>query len=74
MSNAMYVAIRSGFVEDDGQLVEINAGRTRVAPEVLKRPGFAEFFDEHVRANGTDATRSEYRVMMPDGRLAAYRP
>ncbi len=70
----MHVAIRSGFVEEDGELQEITRGVTRVAPEVLERPGYAEYFDVAVTARNSDAHRSEYRGITPDGRVFAFDP
>jgi hypothetical protein len=67
----MHVAVRSGFVVEDGDLVEITRGRTRVAPEVLERDGYAEFFDATVTAKGTDSTRTICRGVGPDGRMFA---
>lgn len=67
----MLIATSSGFVEDDGELVEIERGKTRIASEVLEREGYAEFFDAAVSVRGTDSTRSERRVLLPDGKMVA---
>jgi hypothetical protein len=68
----MLTALRSGwFIEPDGTLVEIVAGRTRISPEVLERPGFAEYFEPYISAPGTDSSRSEVRTLGPDGRMYA---
>ena len=58
----MLIAVRSGYVDDDG-LHEIVAGKTRIAPEVLERPGYEEFFEPGVSVRGTDSTRCEGRAM-----------
>ncbi len=70
----MHVAIRSGFLVENGEPVEIIAGRSRVAPGVLERPGYSEYFDSCVVARGSDSTRTEYRAMTPDGHMVAHDP
>jgi hypothetical protein len=67
----MLVAVQSGFVEDGGQLFEITAGKTRIAPEVLERPGYSEYFEDGVTARGTNSERTELRYMGRDGKLHA---
>ncbi|MEZ5078437.1 MAG: hypothetical protein R2725_13460 [Solirubrobacterales bacterium] len=75
MSHEMLMAISSGYVDDEWRgLVEIKAGVSRIAPELLERPGYEEFFDPCVTVRGTDASRAEYRVLGPDGRMHAYEP
>ena len=65
----MLVAHTSGFLVEDGQLVEITREQSRIAPEVLDRPGYSQFFDPAVRVRGTDSTRSVVRTVMPDGSM-----
>ena len=46
MSDRMLVAIRDGYVDNEGRAEEICAGKTRIAPEVLRDgPELAEFFE-----------------------------
>jgi hypothetical protein len=71
MAREMLVAVQSGFIEDAGELVEITAGKSRISPEVLGRPGYSEFFEPDVTARGTDAERTEIRYFGRDGRLHA---
>lgn len=69
MSNdRMLVAIASGFLDDDG-LCEVIAGKTRIAPEILReRPQYADYYEADVRAAGAFAEcRSEIRSTAPDG-------
>lgn len=67
--NEMLIACRDGYVKDGG-LVEVKAGITRIAPEVLdERPQYGDFFERSFSAPGTDAMRVRTRVSLPGGRV-----
>jgi hypothetical protein len=74
----MLIAHDTGVIEEDGELVEIEAGRTRIAPEVYERnPGaYGKFFDREVtvpriRAGSRSDSVIETRTTLPDGRGVA---
>jgi hypothetical protein len=68
----MLVALGDGVVDDEGTLVQIKRGKTRIAPEVLaSRPEYGHLFDRSVSAPHTDALRARYRIRTPDGRVLA---
>jgi len=71
-ADEMLVALGDGVVDDGGTLVEIKAGKTRIAPEVLaERPEYGDLFDRSVSVRGTNATQARYRIRLPDGVLIA---
>ena len=69
----MLIALRDGSViEDNGELFEIFAGKTRVSPDMLDRePQLADFFDHDYSVRGSDAERAVVRTMLPSGRVVA---
>lgn len=69
-SNEMLICCRSGYVRDwDGELTEVTAGVSRIAPELLEeRPQFGEFFEAGLSAKGSSA-EARYRTELPDGRV-----
>lgn len=71
MTTELLVAISDGFVDDPRTgLVEITAGRTRIAPSLLsENPDYGEFFDRDVTAPGTDANRAVRRITLDPARL-----
>jgi HK97 family phage major capsid protein len=64
-TTGLLTATRSGTVVEDGERIAVRAGKTRVSPEVLDRPGWAEFFDA-----APAATRSRPRPTDRDGTAA----
>lgn len=74
MSNRMLVAIRSGFVDIPGRgLVEIVAGKDRIAPEYLRQnPALADFYEEDFSVPAFGGSRGiECRTTLPGGRVVA---
>jgi hypothetical protein len=70
--NEMLIACRDGFLNDGGKLVEVKAGVTRIAPEVLaERPQYGDFFERSFSAPGTDSLRVRSRVSLPGGTVLA---
>lgn len=62
----MLIALRDGYLDDEGELVEIKAGVTRIAPEILAaRPQYGDFFERGHSAPGTNAVQARYRVTLP---------
>lgn len=67
-ANEMLIALRDGYLDDGGELVEIKAGITRIAPEILAaRPQYGDFFERGFSAPGTNAVQARYRVTLPGG-------
>lgn len=68
-ANEMLIAMRGGYLDDHGELVEIKAGISRIAPEVLdERPQYGDFFERGFSAPGTNAVEARYRITLPGGR------